>query len=104
VGLLADKDAQGILRIMTDVVDDWHAVTIPGPRGRPAGELAALLRSVGVANAFAHEDTDRACRAILDQARVGDRIIVFGSFHIVAPVLAIQPWGAEFSPPHLREI
>jgi len=105
VGLLADKDTDGVIRALAEVVDDWHAVAIPGPRGRTGAELAASLRSTGLVNTVvAHENTDRARRAILDGARAGDRIVVFGSFHIVAPVLAAQPWIAEFSPPHLREI
>ncbi len=105
VGLLADKDASGIIQALAEVVDDWHAVTIPGPRGRTGAELAALLRSTGLANTVvAHESPDRACRTLLDRTHAGDRIVVFGSFHIVAPVLAAQPWNAEFSPPHLREI
>lgn len=103
-GLLADKDAGDIIRVMTDVVDDWFAITLPGPRGRTGAELAALLGSAGVANPVAHEDTDHACRAIMDSACTGDRVVVFGSFHIVAPVLAAQPWIAEFSLPHSREI
>ena len=104
VGLLADKDANGIIQALADVVDDWCAVTLPGPRGRAGAELAALLGSAGVANAVAHENTDSACRAILDQARAGDRVVVIGSFHLVAPVLAARPWSADFSPSHSWEI
>ncbi|TVR56862.1 MAG: bifunctional tetrahydrofolate synthase/dihydrofolate synthase [Candidatus Competibacteraceae bacterium] len=103
VGLLADKDAGGVIRVMTDVVDDWCAVTLSGPRGRTGAELATLLGSSGVANSAAYENTERACRVILDRARTGDRVVVFGSFHIVAPVLAAQPWSADFSLPRLRE-
>ncbi len=104
VGLLADKDAGGIIQALADVVDDWRAVTLSGPRGRAGAELAALLGSAGVANAVVHENTDSACRAILDQARAGDRVVVFGSFHLVAPVLAARPWSADFSPSHSWEI
>lgn len=102
VGLLADKDAGGVIRALAGSVADWYPVTLDGPRGRAGAELAALLSDAG-ARALARDDLIDACRTARITARPGDRIVVFGSFHTVAPVLAAQPWLSNFSLPHSRE-
>ena len=96
VGLLADKDAQSVIAALLGVVDEWRPVSLAGSRGRTGAELAALLRSVGIQAVAAHEDIASACQATMKTADVGDRILVFGSFHMVAPVLTAQPWLAPF--------
>lgn len=90
-GLLGDKDANGIIQALAGVVHDWHTATLDGPRGRTDGELAELLGAVG-AQARAAGDILSACQAARAIATPGDRIVVLGSFHTVAPVLAAQPW------------
>lgn len=101
MGLLADKDAQGIIAALTGVIHQWYAVTLDGQRGRTGAELAAWLRATGarVETAGIRE----ACRVVQTAASPGDRIVVLGSFHTVAPVLALQPWGSNFPSPPSRE-
>lgn len=103
VGLLADKDAEGVIAALTEVVDGWYTVTLDGPRGRTATELAIVLQAVGI-QAATCPDALAACRSAKRAAKPGDRIVVFGSFHTVAPVLAAQPWYSDdsLSPP--REV
>jgi dihydrofolate synthase/folylpolyglutamate synthase len=102
MGLLADKDAVGIIKALTPVIDAWCAVTLEGSRGRTGAELIDLLHELG-ASATAVTHIHDACRAAHAVARPGDRIIVLGSFHTVAPVLSIQPWLSNFSLPPSRE-
>ncbi|MBL8249420.1 MAG: bifunctional tetrahydrofolate synthase/dihydrofolate synthase [Candidatus Competibacter sp.] len=92
VGLLADKDAQGVIEALADVVDEWRPVSLTGSRGRTGAELAALLRSAGIQAVAAHDDIANACQAAANAARADDRIVVLGSFHTVAPALVAQPW------------
>lgn len=92
MGLLADKDASGVIAALADVVDEWHPVSLPGARGRTGAELAALLHSAGICAVVAYDTVADACEALVNQADRGDRIVVLGSFHTVAPVLAAQPW------------
>lgn len=103
VGLLADKDADGVIAALTEVVDDWYTVSLDGPRGRTAADLAKVLQTVGI-RAITCPDIIAACRSVKVAAKPGDRIVVFGSFHVVAPVLAAQPWYSDdsLSPP--REV
>ena len=104
MGLLADKDADGVIQALASVVDEWHPVTLDGARGRAGADLAARLLSADIQAMTPHEDIASACRAALDAADTGDRIVVLGSFHAVAPVLAAQPWIYDSSLPQSREI
>lgn len=103
LGMLADKDASGVIQALSDVVDDWYPVTLAGPRGRTGAELAAILRAAGVEPTAAGNNILDACRAARAAANPGDRIIALGSFHTVAPVLAARPWFFDIPPPHSRE-
>lgn len=104
LGLLADKDADGVIQALASVVDEWHPVTLAaGTRGRSGADLAARLRSADPQTVIPHDDIAEACHIARDRADVGDRIVVLGSFHLVAPVLAAQPWIPDFSLPHSRE-
>ena len=103
IGLLADKDANGVIRELAGIVDEWYTATLDGPRGRAGADLAALLRTVVGARATACGDALEACRAARIAARPGDRIVALGSFHVVAPVLAARPWTSDSPLPHSRE-
>lgn len=46
LGVLAEKDAEGILRALLPVVDELIVTTAPSDRALPAAELAALARTV----------------------------------------------------------
>ena len=100
-GLLADKDAHGIIHPLINVIDDWYPVTLTGPRGRSGQDLAQLLRAAG-ARVQVVADLVNAGQIAQTTARPGDRIVVLGSFQTVAPVLAAQPWQSN-SPPPSRE-
>ena len=102
MGLLTDKDAHGVIEALTGIIHTWYAVTLDGQRGRTGDELATLLRATGARAEAA--DIRSACRVVQAAASPGDRIVVLGSFHTVAPVLAIQPWLSNSPlPPLSRE-
>ncbi len=103
MGLLADKDADGVIQALASVVDEWRPVTLAGARGRTGADLAARLRSTDIRAIAPHDDIASACQAARAGADAGDRIVVLGSFHVVAPVLATQPWISDSSLPHSRE-
>lgn len=91
MGLLADKDAVGVIQALVDVVDAWYPVTLDGPRGRTGQELAGLIASLDAPITIC-DNVIGACQAAQAAATAGDRIVLFGSFHMVGPVLAAQPW------------
>jgi dihydrofolate synthase/folylpolyglutamate synthase len=86
-GMLADKDVAGVLRPLRDHVDRWFAATTDGARGLPDAELAGRAMAVGLEMTPAGSVAE-AMRMAAAEAREGDRIVVFGSFHTVGPALS----------------
>ncbi|MDR0182808.1 bifunctional tetrahydrofolate synthase/dihydrofolate synthase [Lysobacter arvi] len=87
---LTDKDVAGVAEAMATVVDDWHLAGLAdaGPRGGDVDALADRLRDTAAAAGTRHADVAQALRAARAQARPGDRVLVFGSFHTAAGALA----------------
>ena len=86
-GILADKDAIGIVGALREDIDAWYFVSLSGERGRSAAALAAGLEAQVTSPAGLFETIDAACAAARDAAGADDRIVVFGSFHTVGPAL-----------------
>ncbi|MFM7431929.1 MAG: bifunctional folylpolyglutamate synthase/dihydrofolate synthase [Gammaproteobacteria bacterium] len=86
VGILADKDADMIGRHLAPVIDTWVLCALDGSRGCSAEDLRRRLpkqcRSVALA-----PDVPHGCATARALAGEGDRIVVFGSFHVVGPAL-----------------
>jgi dihydrofolate synthase/folylpolyglutamate synthase len=101
-GILADKDAHGIIQALAGSVADWYTATLTGPRGRTDAELHDALIAAGC-RARAAGDVVNACLAARQAAQPGDRIVILGSFHTVAPALAAQPWQPCSYLPSLSE-
>jgi dihydrofolate synthase/folylpolyglutamate synthase len=67
----------------------WHLASLPGPRGCTSGELAAILRAVGVeGEAREHASPVDAFISARENAQPDDKIVVFGSFVTVGNVMA----------------
>ena len=86
-GILSDKDASGVVAELRDCIDAWWCVSTDGERGRSGESLAqATARQVAAPVAAAHS-ASAGCAAAFSQANPTDRILVFGSFHVVGPAL-----------------
>ncbi|BAL25403.1 bifunctional tetrahydrofolate synthase/dihydrofolate synthase [Azoarcus sp. KH32C] len=88
LGMLADKDVEGVVRLIQDRVDHWLVTSLPGSRGLTADALAERMRAAGVKGDV--RCFDRPAEAFSEAkqcAQEGDRIVVFGSFLTVADVL-----------------
>jgi dihydrofolate synthase/folylpolyglutamate synthase len=87
LGVLSDKDAGAIARVLDGVVDHWLLTTITDePRGLSAAALQARLPPLrGVVEISAN--VAGACARARALARARDRVIVLGSFHVVGPAL-----------------
>ncbi|AKU12926.1 folylpolyglutamate synthase and dihydrofolate synthase [Azoarcus sp. CIB] len=89
LGMLADKDVEGVVKLIQDRVDHWMLVSLPGARGLSAERLEQRLRSVGVRGDIQRfESPAEGYAAARKSAGEGDRIVAFGSFLTVADVLA----------------
>jgi dihydrofolate synthase/folylpolyglutamate synthase len=89
LGMLADKDIDGVVRAVAPRITRWHLASLGGSRGASAHRLAAALGACGVsAPAIEHASVARALAAAQGEAGEGDKIIVFGSFLTVAEAMA----------------
>jgi dihydrofolate synthase/folylpolyglutamate synthase len=93
-GAMRDKAVAELCAAMAGVVDRWYPCGMPGDRALSGTELAAMLPPAAVAESAA--DPRRALAAARADARPGyDRIAVFGSFLLVADVLAALEEGMD---------
>jgi dihydrofolate synthase / folylpolyglutamate synthase len=86
IGVQADKDIDGIVTALADVIDAWYCLALPPPRGRDAGSLAARVRAGVGADVVVHEcdNPQVAANVVRGAAASGDRVVVTGSFSTVA--------------------
>ena len=88
-GAMADKDIDGVLKPMMDLVDYWYCTDLPIARAAKASDLAKQIQLRGKeAEVFAQAGA--AYQMALDKAGEGDRIVIFGSFYTVAGVMAYR--------------
>jgi dihydrofolate synthase/folylpolyglutamate synthase len=86
-GILADKDAAGVVAELKDCVHAWWCVTTDGDRSRSGSSLAQTVKQAVAAPVEAADSASAGCAAALARAQPQDRIVVFGSFHVVGPAM-----------------
>lgn len=86
VGILGDKDATVIGEQLAAHIDAWVLCGLAGPRGGSAEDLRRRLPASCQSIALA-PDVPHGCATARALAAPQDRIIVFGSFHVVGPAL-----------------
>ncbi len=80
--MLADKDIESVVRIVSPHIDAWFLADTHNARGATASELAKYLQNAREITLF--NQVAEALRAACIEANKNDRIIVFGSFYTVA--------------------
>ena len=88
VGILDDKDIDGILGQLVSCVDRWIAVTAESPRAVRAGELSRRIANHCNKACLTATSFDEAMEFARRTVAENDRILVTGSFFTVGPVLA----------------
>ncbi|MDF7676304.1 bifunctional tetrahydrofolate synthase/dihydrofolate synthase [Neisseriaceae bacterium ESL0693] len=89
--MLADKDIDRVLDIVKDQFDEWLIAPLPVPRGMDIAALQEKLAQHGIEKVRVYPDIPKAYQAALSSVDENDRIVVFGSFHTVAAVMALLP-------------
>jgi dihydrofolate synthase/folylpolyglutamate synthase len=85
--MLADKDILGTLQVMKDVIDDWFVAPLGVKRGASIETLELALKKADIKNITSLADIPTAFDIALLNAKLGDRVVVFGSFYTVASSL-----------------
>ena len=89
VGMLKDKDIRETLAPLTPLFDQWHLVTLDGPRGATAEQLVSYLPD-SVGDISLHQDVSEAYAEISAHQASDELLVVFGSFYTVSAILADQ--------------
>jgi dihydrofolate synthase / folylpolyglutamate synthase len=89
IGMLRDKDIEGVCRALKGRITEWYAATLTGPRAATAAMVADAIAKSGAGGTVRTFDSPReAFAAASRRAGENDRIAVFGSFLTVAEVLS----------------
>ena len=91
-GALKDKDIEGVADALGARIDRWYLAGLDdeSPRGETIARLAQRVRGVlPEAVCSEYPDIPAALAAARTDADPDDRILAFGSFHVVAPVLRV---------------
>ncbi len=87
VGMLDDKDVEAVIRALHPNIDRFIAVTAQSPRAIGAEALAQRIANASGKPCLESESIDAAMAFARSSATAEDRIVVTGSFYVVAPVL-----------------
>ncbi|QTP59593.1 bifunctional tetrahydrofolate synthase/dihydrofolate synthase [Billgrantia antri] len=88
LGMLADKDADGVIEALAKLADGWVAVTLAGERTRAAADLARRIDDRGGHVAYQAESPEAGAEWLSGRLAPDDRVLVCGSFFTVAAILA----------------
>jgi dihydrofolate synthase/folylpolyglutamate synthase len=93
--MLADKDIGAVVDAVKSEVDGWYVASLSIARGTSSDALATIVASHDPAKYVRVFDSPvEAYRDAYKSAGQNDRILVFGSFHTVAEVLASHAHAA----------
>ena len=88
IGMLDDKDHRAVLEALSMVVDRWYVVSLADERGTDGRVLDEILQQTGNASvAGIFDSVDSALESAGSHARIGDRIVVSGSFLTVGAAI-----------------
>ena len=85
--MLNDKDLDGVIGPLADVVDHWIAVTAGNARAVEAAELARRIANLSDRACLIATSVDEAVSFARELSSPNDQILVTGSFYVVGPVL-----------------
>src|SRR5579859_971332 len=102
-GILADKDAAGVASRLAASFDEWWLASTEGVRGTSGADLAQRIAPHVKAPLHIARDVAAACAGAWQAAALGDRIVIFGSFHTVGPAMDWLESRGLLPPRSLRE-
>jgi len=88
IGMLDDKDVEGIVAPFAEIVDHWIAVTADSPRAIDAAELARRIANQADTACLIADSMGAAVAEAQAFAVDGGRVLVTGSFYVAGPLMA----------------
>lgn len=86
---MQDKDAGAVIASLAGSIDLWLVVQLDYPRAIDARLLVEMVASHSAAQAQVFTSVIKAVEAGVAQSSNESRMVVFGSFHVVGPVLEL---------------
>jgi dihydrofolate synthase / folylpolyglutamate synthase len=86
-GMMKDKDIAAVIDILAHRIDHWFTVDLALPRAATSVAIATLLEQRGQQNVRPFASVAAALQHARSAAGSNDRILVFGSFHVVGAAL-----------------
>ena len=91
VGIYSDKDIHGVLGSLVERIDRWYVSSVPEDRAASPELILAVLRELGAGEkASTYAKVTDAYDAALAARTGAEIVLVFGSFPVVAAVLATR--------------
>ena len=87
IGMLDDKDVEGVVAPLADIVERWVAVTAASQRGIEAAELARRIANRTNKACLIADSIESAVVSAREFAGKDGRVLVTGSFYVVGPVI-----------------
>lgn len=87
VGILDDKNVEGIVGPLAALVDRWIAVTAASPRAIEAAELGRRIANATGKACLVADGVEQAIANAREMAGSAGRVLVTGSFYAVGPFL-----------------
>lgn len=87
LGMLDDKDVEGVVEYLVNEVDHWIAVTADSQRALSATELGRRIANASNAACLVADSLDAAMDRARELTNADDRVLVTGSFYLVGPAL-----------------
>jgi len=87
LGMLDDKDVEGVVAHLADEVDHWIAVTADSQRAISADELGRRVANASNAACLVADSLVAAMDRAQELTNADDRVLVTGSFYLVGPAL-----------------
>jgi len=87
VGMLADKDIEGVITPLCGMVDNWISVTVAGARAESAHRLGGIIASACQKPCLIADSMTDALEMAESASSAEDTVLVTGSFYLVGPAL-----------------
>ncbi|WP_417331418.1 bifunctional folylpolyglutamate synthase/dihydrofolate synthase [Halomonas cupida] len=87
LGMLGDKDAEGVIDALSPAIDAWLPVSLEGERARRAADLAEYLAERGLEVMHCADDPGSGADWLETRLEPTDRVLVTGSFLTVSAIL-----------------
>lgn len=88
-GCMQDKDATAVISALAESIDEWLVAEIDYPRAMASSEIEQELDRRNIKSSKIFTSVIHALNAAVAQSESEDRIVVFGSFHVVGPALEL---------------